>query len=180
VKTSSIGRRYARALIELADEQKKTSEVQKGLTDFAEAWASSSELRDVFANPAVGMEQRKAVLEAVGTKMGLTPLLLNTLRLLSDRSRMVAVPDLAEAFQEMAEAREGYVRVEVTTATTMSDDYFAKLIEILETVATRKPILVKKQDPSLIAGVVTRVGDQVFDGSLRSHLNELKEELLSK
>ena len=180
MKSSSIGRRYARALIELADEQKQTAKVQKDLAELAETWAASPELRDVFANPAVGMAQRKAVLDAIGQKTGMAPLLLNTIRLLSDRGRLWALPDVAAAFQTMAEAREGFVRVEVTTATAMSDAYFEQLIKILETVATRKPILVKKQDPSLIAGVVTRVGDQVFDGSLRSHLNELKEELLSK
>lgn len=179
MKSSSIGRRYARALIELADEKKKTAQVEKDLASFAELWDASEELRDVFSNPAFGMEERKGVLDAIAKKASIDPLLLNTLRIMSDRGRLWALPDVATAFQEMAEEREGRVRVEVTTAAAMNDAYFAELQKTLETATNRKVVLVKKQDSSLIGGVVTRMGDLVFDGSLRSLLTELEEELLS-
>jgi len=180
VKSSSIGRRYAKALLELADAENQTPRVAKDLAAFVEVWGASSELRDMFHNPAVDRAQRSALLEAIAEKMSMVPLLRSTLGLLSDRGRLWAVLDVAEAFQEMAEDREGVVRVEVTTASAMTDAYFTQLQTTLGSATSQKVVLVKKQDPSLIAGVVTRMGDLVFDGSLRSHLEELKAELLSK
>ena len=179
MKTSAIGRRYARALIELAEEQKQLEKVERELAAFAEAWDGSGELRDVFENPAIGQEQRKSVLEAIGRKLVMSPLLLNTLRFLSDRGRLSALPEIAAAFDELAKERSGRVRVEVTTATEMSPAYFAQLTKTLQDATDKKVVLVKKTDPSLIAGVVTRVGDKVFDGSVLNGLRELKEELLA-
>ena len=77
------------------------------------------------------------------------------------------------------EAETGRVRVEVTSAKPLSDAYYARLTEKLQRVTDRQVVLVRKQDPSLIGGVVTRVGDQVFDGSLSNRLSELKETLLA-
>ena len=67
----------------------------------------------------------------------------------------------------------------MTSAKPLSDAYYARLTEKLQRVTDKQVVLVKKQDPSLIGGIVTRVGDQVFDGSLSNRLSELKETLLA-
>jgi F-type H+-transporting ATPase subunit delta len=92
---------------------------------------------------------------------------------------VLALGKLLEEIDELAEAETGRVRVEVTSAKPLSDSYYSRLTEKLQRVTDRKVVLVKKQDPSLIGGVVTRVGDQVFDGSLSNRLSELKETLLA-
>jgi len=179
VSGSQLGRRYARALFELGEEQGQTDRIQKGLEALVATWSESKELQDVFENPAVGAENRNAVIDAVGKRMALPPLLLNTLKLLSDRRRLRHVPELAEAYFDLAEARTGRVRAEVITATAMPETYFTKLQQTLEKATGKKVVLVKKQDPELIGGVVTRVGDRVFDGSIRSRLADLEATLLS-
>ncbi len=180
MKSSIIGRRYGSALFELAEEQKLTAKIEKELNDFVAVWEESRDLRDVFENPKVTSEGRKKVLVDVLQRLGASTLLKNTLSLLSDRRRMRHVPEVAAAFQSLVEARTGKVRAEVTSAAPLPDSYYEQLEKVLAEVTGKQVILVRKQDPSLIAGVVTRVGDKIFDGSLKNRLSELKEELLAR
>jgi F-type H+-transporting ATPase subunit delta len=180
MKSSIIGRRYGSALFELADEQKLTAKIEKQLVDFVAIWEESRDLRDVFENPKVPQEGRKKVLAAVLSKIGASPLLGNTLSLLSDRRRMRHVPEVAAAFQSLLETRTGKVRAEVTSAAPLPEAYYEQLEKVLAEVTGKQVIVVRKQDPSLIAGVVTRVGDKIFDGSIKNRLSELKEELLGR
>jgi F-type H+-transporting ATPase subunit delta len=180
VSVGTIARRYAKALLELADEQNAVDKVQRDLLELVQNWEASRELREVFENPAVSSEARRKVIEGLANRMGMSVLLKNTLMLFSDRRRMRHVPDLAEAFQTLAEAKSGKVRAEVVSARGLSETYYTQLREALESVTGRKVVLVKRQDPSLIGGVVTRVGDQVFDGSIKTRLDELKDELLNR
>lgn len=175
---SVIGRRYGRALLELASEAGQETEVRKGLEQLLVSWNESAELRGIFENPGVGAEQRRAILDALGSKMGLPGLVTNTLKLLADRRRVRHVPELVEAYLELADADAGGLRAEVTTAGEMPESYFADLQKTLSENLGREVTLVKKQDPALIAGVVTKVGDLVFDGSLRSRLRELEDSML--
>lgn len=179
MKTSPLSRRYAKALLELADEQNLTSRVRKDLEDLAATWNSSAELRGVFENPAVTLEPRRKVVEALATRMGMQKLTANTLKLLSDGGRFAFVPEIADAFADLADAQTGGLRAEVTSASPMPESYYTRLKAELEKATGRKVTLVKKQDPALIAGVVTRVGDKIYDGSVQHRLERLQEELMA-
>jgi len=178
VSVGTIARRYAKALLELAVEQNAVDKVTRELLELAQTWEANRELRDIFENPAFSSDVRRKVLEGLSQRMALSVLVKNTLMLLSDRRRMRHVPDLSEAFQALAEARSGKVRAEVVSARDMSETYYAQLQQALEAVTGRKVVLVKRRDPTLIGGVITRVGDQVFDGSISARLRELKDQLL--
>jgi len=179
VKSSSIGRRYAKALLELAEASKQTERVQKDLAEFADTFEKSRDLRDVFENPNVSRESRTKVLTTLLDRMAVAPTVKSALLMLADRGRMRFIGEIAEAFQTMAETRAGRIRAEVVTAVAMPEAYYTELTKVLEQVTGKKVALVKKQDPSIIAGVVTRVGDKVFDGSVRARLTELKERMLA-
>jgi F-type H+-transporting ATPase subunit delta len=179
VRSSAVGRRYAKALLALADEQKQTARVEKELLDFAATWDESPELRTVFENPKVDESSRKKVLTAVLDRMAASPLVKSSLSLLAERGRLKHVPEIAATLATLASARTGTVTAEVTSAGALPESYFNELKSALEKATGKKVVLVKKQDPSLIAGVVTRVGDRVIDGSVRTRLSELQEELLA-
>jgi F-type H+-transporting ATPase subunit delta len=179
MRASAVDRRYARALLDLAEESKQTDKIARDLQDLRAAWEASAELRNVFENPGFSTEARKKIVDALAKRMGLTPVLMNTLFLLSDRRRLRYVPEIAEAFTDLAESKSGRVRVTVTTASPLPEKYFIELQKVLETATGRKVVLDKHEDPSIIAGVVTRIGDKVFDGSVGNRLVELKETLLS-
>jgi F-type H+-transporting ATPase subunit delta len=178
VTASIVGKRYAKALLQLTADAGTADRAERELKDFAATWQASRELRSVFENPGVKQEARRAVLREVAQQMGMLDHVRDLLQLLADRRRMQHVPEVADAFQAMAEARSGRVRAEVTTASPLPAGYFAELEKVLRDVAGKQVVLVNNVDPSLIGGVVTRIGDQVYDGSVKSRLSELKDELL--
>jgi F-type H+-transporting ATPase subunit delta len=154
---SALGRRYAKALLDLAREQGEIDSVLRDVEALSGAWKVSPELREVVRNPIVPKPALKAAVDAVMQKLGCSKLVRNTVQLLTDKGRLAHLEEVLHALEELAEAETGRVRVEVVSAKPLSD----------------------KQDPSLIGGVVTRVGDQVFDGSLSDRLSELRETLLA-
>lgn len=175
--SASLARRYARAILELATEANAVDETGKQLSDFAELWAGSDELRAVFLNPEVAPDARKAVLSELTQRAGLSPLVRNSILYIADKGRISALPLIARSYGDLAEGTSGIVRAEVTSAAPLSDAYYVQLQKTLEQVTGHKVSLEKKTDPSLIAGVVTRVGDKVYDGSIKSRLQELQNSL---
>ena len=176
---SAVGRRYAKALLDLAREQGELDAVLKDVGSISEAWKESAELRDLVRNPVIPRPALKAAVTAVLDKLGVSRLTRNTVSLLADKGRISQLDEVLGSLEELAEAETGKVRVEVTSAKPLSDAYYGRLAEKLQRATDKEVVLVKKQDPSLIGGVVTRVGDQVFDGSLSNRLSELKESLLA-
>ena len=176
---SAVGRRYAKALLELARDQGELDSVLRDVGALSDAWKESADLREIVRNPVVPKPALKAAVDAVMEKLGVSKLVRNTVNLLADKGRLGQLEDVLHALEELAEAETGRVRVEVTSAKPLSDAYYTRLTEKLQRATDRKVVLVKKQDPSLIGGVVTRVGDQVFDGSISNRLSELKETLLA-
>jgi F-type H+-transporting ATPase subunit delta len=175
--TSILGRRYAAALFALAEQAGSIDKVGQDLRDFAASFQSSRELRSVFENPSVGAQSRRQILRDIAAQSGMDPLVRDTLLLVSDRGRMGQVSDIASAYQMQAEARSGRVRAEVVTASELPEAYFQELQRTLERVTGKKVSVSRRVDASLLGGVVTRVGDQVFDGSLRHQLDGLVHEL---
>lgn len=180
MSAGTLARRYAKALIEIAEESGQADGFAQELSELATCWATSADFRGVFENPAVASDTRRQVLDAIITKAGTSKTVGNTVRLLADRSRLRLLPDLAEAYSQLAQAKAGRVQAKVTTAAAMPAEYYDSLRQALESVTGKAVVLEKDQDPSLIAGIVTRVGDMVFDGSLQNRLQEMKEDLLAR
>ena len=176
---SAVGRRYAKAVLDLAREQGQLDTVLKDVGSLSDAWKESAELREIVRNPVVPKPALKAAVDAVMEKLGLSTLMRNAVKLIADKGRLPQLEEVLRALEELAEAETGRVRVEVTSAKPLSEAYYNRLSEKLQRATDRQVVLVKKQDPSLIGGVVTRVGDQVFDGSISNRLSELRETLLA-
>ncbi|MDH5675025.1 MAG: ATP synthase F1 subunit delta [Myxococcales bacterium] len=175
---SVVGKRYASALLQLATEAKAVDRIGKDLSDFAASWKEAKDLRSVFENPGVSQSQRRAVLTDLARAATMHQYTRDTLMLLADRRRMRHVPEVAEAYQALSEARSGRVRAEVVSAAELPAGYYRELERTLREVTGKEVVLERSTDPSLIGGVVTRVGDQVFDGSIKNRLAELSDELL--
>ena len=175
---SILGKRYAKALYDLVAGAGSVDKAGRELADFANSFAESRDLRSVFENPSISHEARRRLLRELATQMGLGDHVRDLLQLLSDRRRMSHLPEIADAFQAMIEQRSGKVRAEVTTAAELPPGYYTELERVLSGVTGKQVVLTHKVDPSLLGGVVTRIGDQILDGSLKSRLSELKDELL--
>jgi F-type H+-transporting ATPase subunit delta len=180
VSAGLIGKRYASALLQLAIEANAIDRFGRELSEFAAMLKESRPLRDMFENPAFSSEMRRNFLRETATRMALSTQVRNLLLILADRRRMRFLEDVSDTYTALAEERSGKVRADVTFAGELPEGYFFELSKILEGLTGKQITIVKRQDPSLIGGVVTRVGDKVFDGSVRNHLVEIRDELRSK
>jgi F-type H+-transporting ATPase subunit delta len=174
----SIARRYARALLDVAAEGNRTDAVADQLSAFVKALEQSRELSEVFLNPAYTRAQRNQVVESLIQMMSnVEPALANTLRLLVERNRLTYLPDIARVYRDMADARAGRVRGHVTSATKLTPDALEMLRKNLQQITQRDVILESKEDPKLLGGLSAQVGSVLFDGSIRTQLEELRREL---
>jgi F-type H+-transporting ATPase subunit delta len=173
-----IARRYATALIELGTETGQLDALVDELDRAAQAYNTSAELRTALADPLVADTAKKAILGELATRLNVGQATKNTLNLLLDRRRIKALPAISARLREMADAKRGILRAEVLTAMPLPEEYFAQLQHQLERITGRRIALDRKLDPSLIGGVVARVGDTVYDGSLIARLRHLKDSML--
>jgi len=178
VSVQIVARRYAQAVLELGVEQGTLDRLVEELATLAGAWNTSGDLRDAIENPLVAQEAKKAVVGELCEQVGASPVTRNVVQLLVDRRRAKILPYVAQYVRELADRRKGIIRAEVTTAAPLSDAYYARLQLQLEKMTGQKVVVDKRTDPSLVAGVVTRIGDRIFDGSLRTRLSTLKDSLL--
>ncbi|MFT3923059.1 MAG: ATP synthase F1 subunit delta [Myxococcales bacterium] len=179
MSVGALAKRYARAILELATEQHQVDKVRTDLSDFAAMWANSPELRELFSNPKFGADARKAALSDLTARAAISPLAKNSILYLADKGRLHALADIVRSYTDLAEKQAGAVRATVTSAAPLTEAYYAQLQRTLEQATGKKVSIERKTDASLIAGVVTRVGDQIFDGSIRARLADLKETLKS-
>lgn len=176
---AAIAERYARAIFELGLEGNQLPQLSEQIQRVASVFESSEELREIMDNPVVDDERRDALLKDLGARLGLAQLTLNAVRLIAERRRLRALPEIAKAVQRLADENAGVLRATVTSAQPLSDEYYRQLIAQLENATQRKILLEKHQDPSLIAGVVTTIGDHTIDGSLRGRLGILERQLVA-
>jgi F-type H+-transporting ATPase subunit delta len=178
--SSIIARRYAKALIDLGTETGQLDALVREISNVAEVVEPSAELRDVRDNPQIPAPARKAVFLEVAQRVGAGQLTRNTIALLADNGRLRFLGSIAKALRDEADRRAGVVRATVSSAAPLSDVYVQKLTQALEARYQKKVVVQREVDPKLLAGVVTRIGDTIIDGSLRARLNELKSGLLTQ
>ncbi len=173
-----VARRYAQALLELGMEQNAVDKIADDFDAIAQAFETSHDLRNALENPLVAHAAKKGVMSDLCDQLGASPMTKNALLLLIDRRRTKTLPYVARYLRELTDVRKGIVRAEVTTAVTLGDAYYERLRTQLEKMTGKKVVVDKRTDPALVAGVVTRIGDRVFDGSLRTRLQALRDALL--
>ena len=173
-----LGKRYASALMDLATAADSVDRIGRDLRDAAATYADSRELRSLFENPSFSQDVRRGILKEIAAQAKMHDHVRDLLQLLSDRHRMSSLPEIADAYDALAEQRSGRLRAEVVSATELPDSYYTELASALSGLTGKEVEVVKGTDPSLLGGVVTKIGDQVYDGSLRNRLAELQDELL--
>lgn len=174
----SVARRYARALIELANESAELEVMQRELQGLVQAVTANPELNDVVMNPIYTREQRAAVMDSVlRSGGGIHPMVANFVRLLVDRNRLGYLVDIARLFRDMVDALAGRIRGKVVTAVPMGDEPLKNVKQSLARITKREVILESEVEPALLGGMKAYVGSVVYDGSLRSQLEALRRDL---
>lgn len=175
----AAARRYARAIFEIGKEEGSLAKLTQEITSFAEVWSQSAELRQALESPLLDDASSDGVLKEIGERLGLSPTGHKTVRLLGLRRRLPALPDIARELARLVDEEGKVVRAEVLSAAPLSPDYLNRLKAEIEKATGSKVVITHRQDPSLISGVVTRIGDRVIDGSALSRLRTFRDSLTS-
>lgn len=178
MKSASL--QYANALADVALAQGAAEPALKQLNDFSAAFAESAELRNVLASPAVEREAKRGVIEKIATRIGAGKIIRNFLFVIADHQRTHILPEIVGAFQEVIRQRQGIAQAEIATAVELSAGQKKRFAQILERVTGKKIEAKFSLDPALLGGAVVRVGDTIYDGSVRNSLNEMRARLAAE
>ena len=173
----SIARRYAKALFSLAVEKGRIEPWSDALLALGRAVDASTELRDVLQNPAYPRETRAAVVAQLAKPLGLDAEPAAMLQLLGERNRLDGLTAIVAAFRELADVELGRLRAKVTSAVPLDDAAIQAIAEKLSASTQKKVLVERAVDPAVLGGVVAQVGSVVYDGSLRTQLEDLRSTL---
>lgn len=174
---AGVAGRYASALFDLAAEQKQTAEVEADLVTFQALLDESADLSRMVRSPVIPADEQGRALTAVLTKAGVGPLTLNFIKLIAKNRRLFAAPDMIKAFRTIAAKARGEVNAEVASAVALNDQQVAVLKETLKASVGKDVTLSAKVDPTLLGGLVVKLGSRMIDSSLKTKLANLKVSL---
>jgi F-type H+-transporting ATPase subunit delta len=180
VITGSLARRYAKALLEIGVAQQTYDALGKELDRAADTLRSSPELRVALENPVFSLEKRKLIMDELSRRLALSKTVRNFIMLLLDKGRINALPDIARVHRTLIDEHAGRMRATVTSARPLDPMLETRLKTALEKSSGKVVLFDKREDPAILGGLVTQLGDTVYDGSVRTQLQQLREELLSE
>jgi F-type H+-transporting ATPase subunit delta len=173
----TVARRYAEAMVDVAISRNEVEAIDNELRVFAEAMNASRELYDVFASPIVSPTDKLGLLNALIGRLRAGQMTANLLRTMLKHYRLHYVAEVYEQFRRKMNERKGLIVAEVATAVQVGASEQARLGRTLEQMTGKQVEFKFNTDPSLIGGVVTRIGSVVYDGSVRTQLQAIKERL---
>jgi F-type H+-transporting ATPase subunit delta len=177
VKNLAIARRYAKALLLIGKEHDQAEAYREELAGVARLVSSENTLEQAINNPLYDAEQRKKVLELVIDKFGTSEVMRSFLLLLFDKGRFSLLDQIDTFYQQLADHLKGVARATLVSAATLSDEAVDKIRATLSQRTGKDIILEVQEDPELIGGIVTKIGDLVLDGSIRTQLENMRETL---
>jgi len=178
LKSASL--QYANALADIVLQQGAAEPTRKQLADFDAAYQQSAELRNFMASPAVSREAKHGVIEKLVARLGASRMIRNFLFVIVDNQRTHLLPEIAVSFEEVLRQRQGIAEAEVLSAVSLNDKQKTALLRNLESVTGKKIQAHYSLDPALLGGAVVRIGDTIYDGSVRNQLNRLRERLVAE
>ncbi len=171
---SSLAARYANALFELADEAKQLDGVAGDLATLRKALDESADLNRLINSPVLSRDVQSKAIQAVVQALKLAPLTANFISLVAQKRRLAALPAMISAFLAELSRRRGETKAEVVSATPLSEQQQAKLVEVLRGMVGSKVTIDARVDREILGGLVVKVGSRMFDSSIRTKLQRLQ------
>jgi len=177
VKNLAVARRYAKALLLIGKEDGQAETYREELDSFTILMGSSKELEQAICNPLYDAAGRKKVLLAIIEQLDLSGVVRSFLLLLFDKGRIGFVESINDFYQKLADELKGVARASLVSATELSSETVEKIRGALSKMTGKDVELEVEQDPTLIGGIVTKIGDLVLDGSIKTQLLNMRESL---
>jgi F-type H+-transporting ATPase subunit delta len=171
--------RYARALLDVAVKEKgDLPQIEQELATFVDLLTEHPTLEKVLVNPAIPVQRKQATVTELVGRLRTSSMVAKLLALLAARDRLVLLPELLTAYRERLLEHQNVVRAEVTTAVPLAADRTQAIERGLAELTGRTVTLAAKVNPSIIGGVVARIGSTVYDGSITTQLEKMKQKLV--
>jgi F-type H+-transporting ATPase subunit delta len=177
LRSSAIARRYAKALILIGKEDGKAETYRTELDSIKGLMDREPILEQTVENPLYNAKGRRNVLNAVLKKLELSPIMNSFVLLLFDKGRIHFLRDVSEYYSIFADELKGIIRANLVSATELSTESFEQIRSSLSKLTGKQVLLDTKLDASLIGGVITKIGDLVLDGSIKTQLQNMRESL---
>jgi len=177
MKNAILANRYAKALFSVAQEENAFDDYAKSLNEIAAAMSAYPEVKDGLTNVMYPLDVRSKVMAHLAETQGASQVIKNFLELVVQKKRAAFLPEIAEAFQALIDGQRNICQGTVVTAMPLSAELNEKVQATLEKITGKKVVITTKVDPSILGGIIAKVGDLVLDGSIRSQLQGLKESI---
>ncbi len=177
MKNLTIARRYAKALQLIGKQDGQAELYREELNQFANLIAREKTLEQAICNPLYVSANRKKVLEKVIEKINLSKVMRSFLLLLFDKGRITYLSTINELYQKLADELKGISRASLVSAFELSSEAIERIRNSLSIMTKKEIVLEVEQDPRLIGGIVTKIGDLVLDGSIKTQLRNMRESL---
>ncbi|RYM05520.1 F0F1 ATP synthase subunit delta [Sporolactobacillus sp. THM7-7] len=171
-----VARRYAQALIEVAEERGMIDAFEEQLIDVRRTLAGNSELRRVLLHPQISGEEKKQLVNTLFSGRAGQEV-LNLLKLLIDRKRESIIDEVLEAYTKLADVRRGILDVTVTTAAPLNDAEQNDLSRRLGSALEKKLRMHVNVDKGIIGGILLRIGNRLYDGTIKGKLEGFRHEI---
>ena len=170
--------RYARALLDVAvKERVDLDQVEHDLASMTELFSQHKMLSQALLNPVVPVPRKRAAMDALTARGQMLPMVAKLLGLLAERDRLVLLPELLSAYRDRLLLHRNIVRAEITTTVPLAAEQIKTIEATLARASGRAVALSASVDPSIVGGVVTRIGSTIYDGSVTRQLERMREKL---
>lgn len=174
-----IAKRYAKALVELAEEKKTVDKTRDDLSAFVDAVDSLPALQKLFASPVFTPENKKAVIRELAGKLDLQETTRRFVEHLAETGRIRYLKDVYEAFLVLLAERQNRAAVRLTTAVSIKSGDLADIKKKLEALTAKQVDIDTQVDASLIGGAKAQIGSVIYDGTIRNQLSKMRSTLMN-
>ena len=178
MRAGGVSRRYAKALSEIAAERGILEPVGRDLHAIVGLFRQNREAASFFANPGIPLADKRRVLQSLTERAEVQPLTANLLGLILEKRRLLHLPEIILAYEGLIDERLNRAKATVTSATPLPEPTLEGLRTRLGMATGKEVYLEARVDPDIMGGVVAQVGSTIYDGSLRTQLRRMREQLL--
>ena len=172
---NTLARRYAKALVQLGSEGGLIDRFRDELSVIDGLFSANAELRAVFADPAITLEQKKGIMTGLVEKAKSSELVANFLMLLVDKNRVAFLDQIVQTYEKLADEHSGVIRPVIRTAFALDASQVTAIQGALEKSTGKKVVPQVIVDGTLLGGVVTQIGDIAYDSSVKTQLKRIQD-----
>jgi F-type H+-transporting ATPase subunit delta len=172
-----LARRYARAIIDLAQETGQVTEIGEELSKIAALFAESPELVYLFTDPTVGAGKKERVLKDLLGKGNIRDLTQRFVHVLLSKNRLLGIGEIAMAYRDYSDRLNNRIRARIISASPLDKGEVERIRKTLTGIAQQEVVLELEVDENILGGIVAYVGSQVYDGSVKNQLQQIRENL---